>query len=460
MNKRKWCSRVICILVTLALLLSLGIIAVPMALMIEAAELAEYSATEIQGWLIDQIESSTISLTTAPVVSLDVTNQTMVINAAVTARGTTVELNNLKFTFDGTNTVGVSGEISALEKSPRFSCEAEIKCEVADKIPRVSAISNIVIAGFAPSLSPSIISTIANTINRAIETSGLKIESLGGNLTGLTVVTDGGAKLELKWDGGSVKLDIADIESKLNRAATDALNQANNYLSTGHNDGKWSLSVSIGDGRLRLEAKASGLDTTIKIENMDIYFSGAIASFVDALLSIESKQTTVSGTAKIACTNYIPCMTMRSISVGEEYPEFKNWIDDTVINAALIDTLNRLVVNVIADTDLSCRIKRFNNIAIRDETLRIWWHEEAPPSGGPSYYTLETSIFGIEEDFRISSTGKILETIEVSSEDGMYTITIPKETICLDKNGKRLKNLTAVLDEDPPSHLKMPILSG
>ena len=193
---------------------------------------------------------------------------------------------------------------------------------------------------------------------------------------------------------------------------------------------------------------------------MDIYFSGAIASFVDALLSIESKQTTVSGTAKIACTNYIPCMTMRSISVGEEYPEFKNWIDDTVINAALIDTLNRLVVNVIADTDLSCRIKRFNNIAIRDETLRIWWHEEAPPSGGPSYYTLETSIFGIEEDFRISSTGKILETIEVSSEDGMYTITIPKKTICLDKNGKRLKNLTAVLDEDPPSHLKMPILSG
>ena len=91
--------------------------------------------------------------------------------------------------------------------------------------------------------------------------------------------------MELKWDGGSVKLDIADIESKLNRAATDALNQANNYLSTGHNDGKWSLSVSIGDGKLRLEAKASGLDTTIKIENMDIYFSGAIASFVDALLS-------------------------------------------------------------------------------------------------------------------------------------------------------------------------------
>ena len=450
MNKRKWCGRAICILVTLALLLPLGIIAVPMALMIEAAELAEYTATELQDWLIDQIESSTISLATAPVVSLDVTNQTMVINAAVTARGTTVELNNLKFTFDDTNTVGVSGEISALEKSPRFSCEAEIECEVADKIPQVNAISNIVIAGFTPSLSPSTVSTITDTINRAIQTSGLKIESLGGNLTGITVVTDGGAKLELKWDGGSMKLDVADIESKLNMAATDALNQANNYLSTGHNDGKWSLSVSIGDDKLRLEAEASGLDRTIKIENMDIYFSGAIASFVDALLSLESKQTTVSGTAKIACTDYIPYMAMRSISVGEEYPEFKNWIEDTVINAALMDTLNRLVMNVIADTDLSCRIKRFNNIAIRDETLRIWWHEEAPPSGGPSYYTLETSIFGIEEDFRISSTGKMLETIEVSSEDGMYTITIPKDTICLDKNGKRLKILTAVLDEDPP----------
>lgn len=77
-----------------------------------------------------------------------------------------------------------------------------------------------------------------------------------------------------------------------------------------------------------------------------------------------------------------------------------------------------------------------------------------PATGGggaapPTYYT-DTNLFGTEESFRISSSGKILETIEATSEDGMLTIAIPKGTIALDKDGKRLKSLEAAVDESPP----------
>jgi len=79
-----------------------------------------------------------------------------------------------------------------------------------------------------------------------------------------------------------------------------------------------------------------------------------------------------------------------------------------------------------------------------------------PPAGGgggggtPTYYT-QTSLFGTEESFRISSSGKVMETIEATSADGNLTITILKDTICLDKDGDRLGSLEAAIDESPPA---------
>jgi len=56
----------------------------------------------------------------------------------------------------------------------------------------------------------------------------------------------------------------------------------------------------------------------------------------------------------------------------------------------------------------------------------------------------------MEGGFRISGEGEILKTIEATSEDGMLTITIPKGTIALDKDGRRLKGLEVAVDESPP----------
>ena len=63
---------------------------------------------------------------------------------------------------------------------------------------------------------------------------------------------------------------------------------------------------------------------------------------------------------------------------------------------------------------------------------------------------IETTLFGIEGLFRISETGEILKTITATSADGMLTITIPKGTIALDKDGNPLSSLTVDIDPSPP----------
>ena len=76
----------------------------------------------------------------------------------------------------------------------------------------------------------------------------------------------------------------------------------------------------------------------------------------------------------------------------------------------------------------------------------------APSVWGPplAYYYIETNLFDTEARFRISDEGEMLETVKATSEDEMLSLTIPKGTIALDKDGKRLKSLQAAVDESPP----------
>jgi len=68
--------------------------------------------------------------------------------------------------------------------------------------------------------------------------------------------------------------------------------------------------------------------------------------------------------------------------------------------------------------------------------------------GGVS--TGKASLFGTTGSFKISSDGEIQETIEATSEDGTLTITIEEGTIVLGEDGKRLRTLEAIIDENPP----------
>jgi len=70
--------------------------------------------------------------------------------------------------------------------------------------------------------------------------------------------------------------------------------------------------------------------------------------------------------------------------------------------------------------------------------------------GAPPATYVETNLFGTTASFSISSEGKIQETIEATSEDGMLTLTIPKGTIALDEDGNPLESIEATIDESPP----------
>ena len=92
-----------------------------------------------------------------------------------------------------------------------------------------------------------------------------------------------------------------------------------------------------------------------------------------------------------------------------------------------------------------------DNKAEVDLTVEVVPPPPPPPGGAPPiYYYTKTNLFGVEKSFRISRTGEILKTIEATSEDGMLTLTIPRGTIALGKDGKRLKGLEVAVDESPP----------
>ena len=88
-----------------------------------------------------------------------------------------------------------------------------------------------------------------------------------------------------------------------------------------------------------------------------------------------------------------------------------------------------------------------------------------PPNGGggaappPTIYA-ETNLFGTTTRISIGNDGKILETIETTSEDGMLTITIPRDTIALDEDGNPPSTLTSEVDVSPPSLPEGDIIIG
>jgi len=316
---------------------------------------------------------------TPPTVTLNATDHYMQIDTNATVQGTTMSLNQVKLTFNGTTNVSMVVELSMLGKSPRFWADAQIECAAADGIPQVKNISNIEIAGYGSSLSAGTLNDIADAINKAIQVSGFTIP-LSADLTGIDVITEGGeAKLEFSWSGGSLTWTKSDIEGKLDTAASNLESQANDYISNGYDDGKWSLNVTIGGGKLTFNAQATLFGITAKIQNMDITFPAIpamTASTTNATVSLGSNQATFSATADIACTDYVPSLTVTSLSLGDEYPTLRDWINDTDINAALRDGLNQLVTDTVTNAGLRCRLATFDHIEITvSDTIRIWLEE-------------------------------------------------------------------------------------
>ncbi|MDD4876661.1 MAG: hypothetical protein PHQ86_06005 [Dehalococcoidales bacterium] len=72
-------------------------------------------------------------------------------------------------------------------------------------------------------------------------------------------------------------------------------------------------------------------------------------------------------------------------------------------------------------------------------------------SAGPSLTPeVVVNLFGTKESLPISADGKIEETIQATSADGMLTLTIPEGTIALDEKGEPITVLTSEVDTSPP----------
>jgi len=446
------------ILVVLSVLLSLGLLSAPVS-KVGADDSAEYTAAEIEDWLVSQLESTTASVDSGPTVTLDLgeaasDDQYMQIDVGFAGRGITLALNHVRFTFDGTKSVSVAGELSVFGKQPRFWCDGELECAASGGIPQLSSLSNVRIADFYPSLSAGDLDTIADTINKAIEASGLQVASLEGDLTGIDVVDDGGTlKLELSWSGGSVKWDATAIQDKLDDAATSLIGEGNSYLSDGHDDERWSIDVSIDSptGPLTFAAQFELLGITVAIQDMDITFDGDLtASFTDAVISVgvATMQTTFSGAADISCSAYIPGLTVTTLSVGDDYPAFQDWIADSGVNSGIRDALGDLIDDLVSDTGLTCRLATFDHIDVVDSKLKIWKEAGIDISG---VTTEVTCVILPGVTLELYQDTNLLYS-DVSLGDGSYTVTAPEAgtyTVTASKTGFRNRTQTVQVVADP-----------
>lgn len=74
----------------------------------------------------------------------------------------------------------------------------------------------------------------------------------------------------------------------------------------------------------------------------------------------------------------------------------------------------------------------------------------APPAPAPPRYYLGINLFGEIFRWRLASSGRLLETVDITSEDGKVNIFIAKGTYCLDEKGDRLRKLIVTVQEEAP----------
>jgi len=72
------------------------------------------------------------------------------------------------------------------------------------------------------------------------------------------------------------------------------------------------------------------------------------------------------------------------------------------------------------------------------------------PGPGPSGYDAKVNILGETYKWSMSYGGRLLNTVNMASNEGKIAIYIPKNTLCLDEKGKKLKELAVKVEEEVP----------
>ena len=106
------------------------------------------------------------------------------------------------------------------------------------------------------------------------------------------------------------------------------------------------------------------------------------------------------------------------------------------------------------------RIPGPDSVAISDDHRFATRTHSSGSSTGPSSYYAKVNILGETSKWSISYGGRLLNAVNIASNDGKIAIYIPRNTRCLDEKGKGLKELAIEVEEEVPEPSEDYLISG
>ena len=131
------------------------------------------------------------------------------------------------------------------------------------------------------------------------------------------------------------------------------------------------MGVNVVSGTsLDIDASFSAFGITAALSDFNISFATLTATVSDADFSIgtATKHLAFSVGADVSCSGYVPSLAMTSLTVGDEHPGFRDFIEDVDINAALRDAIDQAVDDIVADTELTWPYYSITAITIEGRT--------------------------------------------------------------------------------------------
>ncbi len=366
-----------------------AIIAVPVLLLslsvasVSAADQEDYSAAQIQDWLVDKISGATVEITDATVSPNSTDNYMLVNGLSLNVLGVSIGLSPIKFTFDtapGTTKVAILAELELFDISPRpkIACNASVGCEGPDGMLEVTGIDSgsVQIGSFEPTLSEDDLNAIVDVVNQIIEASGLSVSPPDAYLTGICVVDQGGTdKLKLTWsDESETYLERGELEAKIDGMAGALETKATDYL--GAESPEWWVDVEIpvtpGD-ELQIDAGFAAFDVTTSL-SATVTFDGLTATVTGTEFAVNSKTVTFSAEAEVGCSDYVPYIEMQSFALGNECPGLRDYVGE--VEGDILTAIGDAVDDVVENTELTWPFYSINAITVESETVALHEGEE------------------------------------------------------------------------------------
>lgn len=173
-------------------------------------------------------------------------------------------------------------------------------------------------------------------------------------------------------------------------------------------------------------------------------------TIVPGISDIQVSDVTVSA-ATISWKTVAPATSQVFYDTGF-HEEIVNYAYHTDEDTTLVTEHSVRLVKLSSGTTYHFRVRSVVDgigVVSSDYTFTTQTYAEPGPGPSSSYYEL-IDFFGETSKWCISYDGRLLETVDITLEDGKTNIYIPKGTYCLDKDGNRLKELVIRIEEETP----------